>query len=221
MTQENKALPEGGEKQEPKGSTAVGAEAENLEGGIAGGEEAPKTHTQVEIDALISAQKSEWDVKRQEHEIGHKAELEKIRSEHEATLAQLQERDTATFLKQVEEAGGDVDMAKRLAGMQTDISKRERTIQQQQVTVDATLKYIDANRLSTQYGVDMTELLKANNPVEMENIALKLHNIKLKTESDEAKKAPQKIDSGTSSGAGEGWRDKSPDEKIRHALTQK
>ena len=177
----------------------------------------PVTFSQEDIDKL----KAEWNTKRQEHETRHKEELDVIRKQSEEAIRLNQERQDQDFLRKVEEDGGDIDAAKRIIAREQAVREREQkgqseaqTIQSQRAELDGALKAIAANKLATEHGVDVNELMKAQNPTEMENIALKLQLEKQKTES----KPPIKTDSGVSTTKGVDLSGMSADEKIRKGI---
>ena len=119
----------------------------------------------------------------------HQVAVEKIQANYENLLTQQQAQQATAFLKQVEDAGGDMTAAKAVVELQGRLQQRERELGKketdftaQQTQVFEGLKRLDANRLATQYGIDEKPLFEATNLVEMENIALKLSIEKGKTE---------------------------------------
>ncbi len=214
--------PEGEEGQLiPEGSSVLEVAAEKPEGETEV-VEAPKTYSQEEYDSEIKKLKEDWNSKRQEHDKKHQIELAQLRQQTETMLTQERERNNAAFLAKVEADGGDVNTARQLLAREEAARQREQeaeakiqTFQAYQQQIQEEAKAIAAHRGAEKYGVDEKELLKAQSPQEMENIALKLQVEKLKTE----QKRTIKTDSGVSSAKGLDLSKMSPEDKIGFGLT--
>ena len=186
---------------------AEGAEAEKV-GDVA----VPKPRTYSE---------EEWNKRQSSIDKAHATEIAELNQKYEEATTRERERLNQEYLAKVEADGGDVEVARRTIAREEAVLKQEREIaretqilQAYHAQVDEALKAVAANKLAGQYGVDATELLKAQNPLEMENIALKLQAEKLKT----GTKKPIKTDSNISSARGVDFSKLSPNEKIMRGL---
>lgn len=169
----------------------------------------------------------EWN-KRQSALDSRMAELEKqlkaAQAERVAYETKLQEQEDARFIQRIQEGGGDVDAAKALVAQQKAVRERAREAEAKSADVRAreqsvaqAIKHLAADKFIKDYGLkaeDAARLITAKNPVEMENIALKLSMERQKT----AQRPAQKVDPGTGQAAGVDVSKMSPSEKIRFAL---
>lgn len=136
---------------------------------------------------------------------GHKGTVTKLQTDMKAMqtkYAALEEqRETAgwdAFIKSVEEDGGDVNKARQLAEREKTSSKRQRDLDAKELLIEEKTALLNeagrqktATELVTTYqlGEDtLAKLLEAENPTEMENMALKLAVTKGKIEA----KPPEK-----------------------------
>jgi len=166
-----------------------------------GSEEAPppETISKVEHQKIIDSLKG-----------GHKGTADKMRSEI-AALKQAQidlqtqtdEAGIATWLRRVEEDGGDVKVAQSIAERDRASKKLQRELAEQQAEVTSKLAVLnEAGFKKTAYDLVATyklgedaleELLKAESPVEMENKALKLAREKEGAESRPTEKLDKAV----------------------------
>jgi hypothetical protein len=198
---------------EPKGEGgAVIEPAEGAEETEVREEETPKPRVYSEEE--WNKRQSSWDKQFAETQQSYQTQILQFQQ-------QAQERQDQEFLSKVEADGGDVNAAKELVARQKAIREREQELEfrgqslqayGQQVYEEG--KAIAAHKMASQYGVDEKELLKAQNPMEMENIALKLHAEKLKA----GAKRPIKTDSSIPSAKGVDWSKLSPTEKLNRGL---
>jgi len=143
------------------------------------------------LDSKYSKEKSEWaEAKRQ-----HDAALEQART-------QAEEARYADFLRSTEDGGGDMMAAQKIVERERVVAKREREaeslkawVSQQQVILNEASKGRQADELIKEHELDpkqLGKLLDAKDPVEMENIALRLRLEKSKVE----QKPATKVDPG-------------------------
>jgi len=197
---------EAGKDQLPNPVEAGASKEPEAGAGVAGDEATPKApEPRVYSSEEWNTRQSSIDKRMDEVQKQHQTAVGKIQANYENLLTQQQAQQATAFLKQVEEAGGDMTAAKAVVELQGKLQQRERELGKketdftaQQTQVFEGLKRLDANRLATQYGIDEKPLLEATNPVEMENIALKLAIEKGKTE----RKPPVKTDTGVPSAKG-------------------
>lgn len=191
--------------------------------GAEGGEPTPPTTPEPRVYSEEEWDKRQSSIDKQVADIRkqHDEALVQSRKQYDETLAQLEARQDAEFLSKVEEGGGDVDAAKRILARdqaarkrERDIEGRENTMKSQILQLGEVAKQNDANRLAKEYGVDADELLKANDPAEMERIALKLA---LEASKVEAKK-PVKTDTNVPSAKGVDWSKLSPSQKVLEGI---
>ena len=143
--------------------------------------EAPKTFTEEEIEKRIASVKG-----------GYEGTLNKMRGDLKATqkrfddmVQQQEEQSLAAYIKNVEDAGGDVDVARRTAEVQRQARTRERAIAQREAELQeretllneagrtkAALDLVQSYQLGEKA---VEELLKAEDLEKMENKALKMH----------------------------------------------
>jgi hypothetical protein len=206
---------------EPEGEEGAVVEPAEGAGKAEVGEEEATPKPRVYSEEEWNKRQSSVDKQVAELQRRNQEELTKIRQEHEDLLARERERHNQEFLAKVEAEGGDVEAAKRIIAKEeatikreAEIAQREQALLAYQSQVDEALKAVAANKLASQYGVDATELLKAQNPLEMENIALKLHAEKLKA----GAKRPIKTDSSIPSARGVDLSKLSPSEKVKRGL---
>lgn len=183
---------------------------------------APKPPTQEQIDDLVRKGKAE--VQRAKD-----IEAQQLRDKIAQLEAESSKQWGEKFLKDVEEAGGDVDMAKRLVAMEADLKTRESKWQTERTQYDQYLtaatereKVYAATELVFQYELGeegQKELMKAQSPAEMESKAVKLAYEKLKAER-EGKTPTDQIDSSLTSAPGEDWKNLTPDQILERGFKQ-
>jgi len=214
--------PEGEEKQPLEGSTAVEAEAKKPEEGEkVEGEVAPPSYSQEQVNKIIAGLKADFDGKRKEHDKQYDDSIAQIRKDHEEVLTRERERKNQEFLKSVEDSGGDVDVAKRLVAREEvalkqakELEARERAVEAKETEQYEMGKVFAAHKIASEVGMDVDELLKAKDPMEMR--ALKAEFIVEKQKSEQ--KPPVKTDSGVSSAKGVDWSKMTPQEKLAKGL---
>jgi len=208
--QENPTSPGGeGQPQTPQdvslGALVDGAVKESAEGA---GEKVPGTPTpRTFSEEEFSKMQSKLDAQV--------TKLRKESQERETTLQQsLREAEERaenarfdSFLKGIEDAGGDVNVAKVIADEGRKLSSQKREFLQQKHEVESKLNYLTfldfqnrARELSKQYelGEDSFEtLMDSKTNEEMENKALKAAINKQKAEL----RPPAKVDSGSQGGS--------------------
>ena len=181
-----------------------------------------KPLTQEQAEELVRRGKAEVQAAKD-------TELQVLKNKLAQIEAETSQKRGEQYLKEVEEAGGDVDMAKKLLAREQDLKKREDMWKDEKAIYDQTLasaatreKVYSATELTFKYELGeggQQELMKANNRAEMESMAVKLAYDKLKGEREAG--TPDKIDSGLTSAVGEDWRKLSSDEKIDKGLSKK
>lgn len=177
----------------------------------------PRTYSEEEWNKRQSSWDSQFETMRKQH----RDELSKMTANYQGVLEQLRKQQSETFVRQTEEAGGDVNFARQLMSMQDEIYQRQREVDERTRQLDERagqadegLKILAAHKLAAQHGVDADELLKANNPDEMENMALKLALAK----SREEQKKGVKTDKGTTSTKSADLSTLSGEGKIREGI---
>ena len=171
------------------------------------------TFTREDIDQAVSKAKGEVQSAKDKE----LAELQK----------QLADQDLSTLEATELEAWGDTTEVKEFQAERRKFTAEKATFQQEQVASQALASQINeqakvmaATDFISQYNLDegaKAELLKAQNPQEMETIAVKLGYEKVKRDSQ----PPKKIDSSLPSATGQSWRDLSARKKIEYGLKQK
>jgi hypothetical protein len=207
---------------EPPEEPKAGAEAAADAGAVEGGEEPTpttppeRTYSQAEWEKRESSVQQKLTKAQQESQ---KAIEEANRQAKEAIAAYQRQQDDA-FLARVEQEGGDIQAARgQLAKEQAirereaKIAERETALEQQGARLLQIAKEADAVRLAKEHGLtDTAPLMEAENPTQMENIALKLALEAKGT----ATKPAVKTDKGVSTAAGRAgdWSKLSPAEKL-------
>jgi hypothetical protein len=151
---------------------------------------APKMLTETEVEQRIKTIQG-----------GHEGTVKKMRADIAALQAQIAEAHTkaeeasiASYLRAVEEKGGDVDAAKQTVELNRQAKSllakaaaKEAELAEKEAKLNDAGKGKYANDLVAQYGLtaaDLPKLLEATDDVDMERRALKLHvealNIKAK-----------------------------------------
>lgn len=205
---------------------ATNQTATGVEGRAKGAESLPDqtppqpTHSQEEFIAL----QGKHDEAIRQMQAGHKGTIKEMQKQFRELESKAKEREDAAYLRQVEDAGGDVEAAKRFIAREAQITERERQIREREGEIEAKakesdegLKAIAAERLIKEFGLEPTargELLKAQQPIEMENIALKMALEKSKT----GQKPTTKVDSTVTSTKGVDWSKLSVRERLELAL---
>lgn len=90
------------------------------------------------------------------------------------------------------------DRERRAAQKEEEQNKKDEEFAKREQDIDEHEKIIKAYQLAAEDDIDVNELLKAKTPDEMENIALRLTNKKLR---EQGLKPPQVVDSGVTSSA--------------------
>lgn len=201
-----------------------GAEQKPVEGaGDEGAKTPPETPTpRTYTEEEWNKRQSSIDVQMESIRKQGEDTLAKMQKQFEDTRAETEKRQDAEFIAKVETDGGDVDAARRLVAREQTVRTKEREHETKEQTFKAEMgrafevaKRNDADKFARQYGIDDVDaLLKAENPVEMELIAVKLSLEKAKTQ----QKPPTKTDSGVSSGKGADWSKLSPTEKVLEGI---
>lgn len=196
-------------KDKEPAKTAEGAVKEPVKG--AEGTEVKKAD--VEAPAPRTYTEEDWNKRQSSVD----KQLAKIREESQATAQKLQasieeantrarEAEFSTFLRKVENDGGDMDVAKAIIERErkadvkiAEMKKTEAWIRDQSAMLNEAGKGKQANELVKQYGLSedsLEALLSSETPESMENIALKLYVEKLKIE----QKPSMIVDQGKGSG---------------------
>lgn len=189
------------EDQELQGDEAQDIEAEEAGKEEVTGEEAPeekeKTYTQADIDRMeeaVAAEKRRYaglDTKLTETTKQSKARIKEL----EDALVRMEEAvetaRNASFLRKVEEEGGDVDMAKAILKRDSESKKRERDLdalekglREQETILNEAGRGKKAADLVKQYELEpdvVDNLLECETPEKMEIRARDLYIEKLKT----------------------------------------
>lgn len=182
----------------------------------------PKPLTQEQVEDLVRKGKAE--VQRAKD-----AEAQTLRDK----IAQLEADATSKwgekFIREVEEAGGDVDKAKELVAREKDLKEREGKWQAEKGQYDQYLtaatereKVYAATELTFKYELGeegQKELMKAQNPAEMESQALKLAYEKMKSEREAGTPIDQ-IDSSLPGVAGVDLKTLTPDQILERGFKQ-
>lgn len=139
----------------------------------------PRTYTDVEWNKRQSA--IDQQVAQAKAEAA--AELEKVRNEQAEMIKRIEEQDRSSLMAKLEAAGEDVQKGLALFDHEKMLKAKERTLADREVKINKALQFTAAQDLAKQYGLgetDVVELLRINNPLEMENKALKLSLAKVK-----------------------------------------
>ena len=192
------SLPVPGAELEPK----VVAETAEVKG-----EEAPTakdSYSKAEYEAALELERKRYsglDSKFTKSQAGWEETTRSLQADRDAALAQIEEAKYSSFLSRVEQEGGDVDVAKMIIARERAATQKERDVKtleswvkQQQSILNEAGKGKQAHDLIKEHGLNETQLgklLEAANPLEMENLALKLRLEKSKIE----QRPPRELDS--------------------------
>jgi len=185
---------------------AEGAVKEAVEG--AGNKEekveAPVLRTYSEVE--WNTRQSKIDKQIAKFKEDSQKEVLRLQQVSDAAETRAREAEYSAFLRKAEEDGGDVPAAKaiveerrRVDARVAELQKTEAWIKEQSALLNLAGKGKQAQELVKQFSLSeesLEELLDSENPVEMENKALKLHVAKLKVE----QKPPMQVDPGRGSG---------------------
>jgi hypothetical protein len=204
---------------------------ETTEGAVTeaeGAETEVKTEAEEPLKRVFSQdewdkRQSAWDTQYATKEKEWQEQISQLEKERD-TIAQTIERKNADdFIRKVEEQGGDVDAARRLITREQQANTalkaakaREVKAMAQEAKAAQYLKMIAADELIKSQKLDKDvrdQLLAAEDPIEMENIALKLALEKTKV----ANVPTTKVDSKVTSTKGVDLSKMSPEERIRWA----
>jgi len=203
---------EGDEAGQPQANEATAPEPEAQEGSNdqptneleEGGGEAPEPELvpKMELEERIKSVKGGYEgtIKKL------KADLQQAQSEYQRMIEERERQEIQSFLHQVEEAGGDVDIAKQVATMKLEqarrareLAAREQEIAAERERLEAAARVVLANELIDQYGLGKeakAELLKCSSATELREKALLIALEKTKA----AQKPATKVDSGRDAG---------------------
>ena len=175
--------------------------------------EAPKTYSEEEWTTREREFQSDRDTKTAELNKAHKEELGRRDEESRKAQEAATNKKLDDWVKQVENDGGDVDAAKRVAEKEkailhdrTELDERKRKQDEIDASQQSTLKYLDAQKLAKEHDIPVETLMEAKSPEEMRVLALTEEIKKLKTPKEEGKKAERPVtstDKGVGSGGGE------------------
>lgn len=179
----------------------------------------PKVITEDDIAQRVADAEKGWQKRKDIEFHNYQNEIRELKQK--SRDAELTARE-----KFEQESYGDVDGLKDFHESrrrhQDEVGRFEQEkadVQALAASLNVTQKANRAKELAAEYSIDVKELLKAETPEEMEKMAIKFGYDKL---SEEAKTKPSvKVDSNVPSVAGIGWRDLSPDEKLKKGLSQK
>lgn len=187
-------------------------------------ETTPETYSKEKTAELISAAEaavqSAKDIELAAERRKHREAMRAIKAEQEDARLKLLEQT-----EQERYGETDAELLKELHELRRAVHRTASDTSDIQA-----LGY--AYKFSKQYGVDVEPLLDSGSKEEMEVKAKELSQAtkaeaekataekirKLEEELAQAKKAPQKIDSSAPGVAGVGWRELTPEEKLRRGL---
>lgn len=184
---------------------AEGGEAKK-EGEGKEGEPQPKTYSEEEFRGLQAAKDREV--------AAVKAESERVRQEAAELAQKIRAQERLAFVEEVKGQGGNADAAARMFDLEATTKERERKLAAREVQIDERLKQIQARDLAEKYELDAAakaRILEAKDPLEAENVALKLRLEKVGAKT----KQPVKTDSGVGSPKGVDLSKMSPEEQLR------
>ena len=176
--------------------------AEVTEGKKEGEAPAPRMFTEVEWNT----RQSKIDKQLAKIKDDSQKELQKFQQATEEANSRAREAEYTTFLKKVEDDGGDMNSANLIVGerrkadeAKAEVEKTKAWIAEQSAVLNLAGKGKQAQELAKQYSLpeeSLEGLLESETPTEMENKALKLYVEKLKIE----QKPPMEVDKGRGSG---------------------
>jgi len=214
---------ETGDQQLPEPPESVKGAVEEPVKGAEGAVEAtpPPPEPRVYSEEEWKKRQASWDEGIAKREKALKEQLDAERKQREDAQEALEQRRGEELIAQVQTAGGDVNAARTITAKAAALREQERELRKERLSIDAERaelspirKRQDAQALAQKYEVDVEPLLEAENPVEMELLALKLSLEKAKI----GAKPPVKTDSDVSTTKGVDITKLSSDEKILRGL---
>jgi len=184
------------------------------------GEKAPETTKEPEAPKTYG--KDEWEAREREFQSERDKAIAETNKAHKEVLAEKEEQIRKTkeaaedkklddWVKSVENDGGDVDAAKRVAEQEKAVRKREQATEERErkaaeieASQQSTLKYLDAQKLAKEHDIPVEPLMEAKSPEEMKVIALTEEIKKLKTTPKEKGKKEERPVTTTDKGLGTG-----------------
>ncbi len=180
-------------------------------------QKAEKVSEVPDIDKLIETKQREWQSSKDKELQPLKdkiAELEKQSKESEFARQEARELEQFGDTKEVK----DFQTERRRLWTDRDTFSRERNALMQEINVTREeAKAIKAHKLSIEKGIEVSKLLEAKTPEEMDYIALRIENEMLR-ETIIKNEPPVKVDSGVPTVTGIDFSKLSPREKIEEGL---
>lgn len=223
MEKQDPTTSETGDQQLPEPPESVKGAVEEPVKGAEGAVEAtpPPPAPRVYSEKEWKKRQASWDEGIAKREKALKEQLDAERKQREDAQEALEQRRGEELIAQVQTAGGDVNAARTITAKAAALREQERELRKERLSIDAERaelspirKRQDAQALAQKYEVDVEPLLEAENPVEMELLALKLSLEKAKI----GAKPPVKTDSDVSTTKGVDITKLSSDEKILRGL---
>lgn len=151
-----------------------------------------------ELAKILGEKENTWQTERKNILDGHKGTVDKLRKDLKEAQDKAKKFEVDTFLKEVEERGGDVEKAKKQISERQSFEDERAALTEERNQFNEQVKRINeaakkqqAEKLSKETGIPLKDLEECNSPQEMELRALRFKMEKLESNSVPPKKVPQ------------------------------